>query len=504
MTSSSSIPIHDDLLEMVLSVLPAADFARASCVSRSWRRLCDRALHRRGPRLVSYVSVKPNIQDAVLEAIDGVFSEPMRPHFAIACVDGTDGLEFSHSLVRAKLGGNVPLITCKNLGFTGCDPVSKEVKEIPYVEVGHGVLLIVGFLPGLNVDVIPLLKAKKEALRETVVDSFINEIKSCTGLVSDHAFPTGVIMFSDFNADIRFMLEQMDQSLNGGTPIAGGKTECFIFSNGDGSRSGGSVSLLSLEQRRLRNRRQANQSDAFDAVALVFARHRIRPHGVGEIHFNLALSSGLFPIGSMYKASSVRVINNGPHRCITRLTARREGSSLELDGERLMLDFLNEVESGHLNTDIYIGVTKERKHLTQSDTSFAIHEVICDDEHLDVDGCGIHTGDTFCFYTPDSETALTSRSKAFEKLGPLEHRGTNIQAFGGLIFGCCGRDRYFLGEAASDCMAFVEKFPGVPFGGMLFCGEIARRPVDGENPLRRPQSLLNFYTTVYLLMSYAP
>lgn len=50
--------INDDLLQNITSRLPAVSFASASCVSKSWNKVCRRVLSR--PKLVSALSLNPS------------------------------------------------------------------------------------------------------------------------------------------------------------------------------------------------------------------------------------------------------------------------------------------------------------------------------------------------------------------------------------------------------------------------------------------------------------
>ncbi|KAJ1386209.1 Leucine-rich repeat domain superfamily, partial [Sesbania bispinosa] len=74
--------LSEDLLQQILSRLPALSFASASCVSKSWNSVCNRILSR--PKLSSALSLNLSSNDAVNEVLRKVLSEPIRPHFAIA------------------------------------------------------------------------------------------------------------------------------------------------------------------------------------------------------------------------------------------------------------------------------------------------------------------------------------------------------------------------------------------------------------------------------------
>lgn len=61
---------------------------------------------------------------------------------------------------------------------------------------------------------------------------------------------------------------------------------------------------------------------------------------MGSIQFHVALSNGMSPIGPMYKAVSVREIRD---KGTTWLTAKREGSIEELDGQTILNQIYDEV-----------------------------------------------------------------------------------------------------------------------------------------------------------------
>lgn len=52
--------LGDDLMQNVLSRLPALSFASAACVSRSWNSICNRVLS--VPKLCSAVSFNPILE----------------------------------------------------------------------------------------------------------------------------------------------------------------------------------------------------------------------------------------------------------------------------------------------------------------------------------------------------------------------------------------------------------------------------------------------------------
>lgn len=55
--------VNSDLLHNILIRLPAASFAQAACVNRSWNQVCNRIFSR--PKFASAISLNP-----VLEVLD--------------------------------------------------------------------------------------------------------------------------------------------------------------------------------------------------------------------------------------------------------------------------------------------------------------------------------------------------------------------------------------------------------------------------------------------------
>ncbi|CAK9327238.1 unnamed protein product [Citrullus colocynthis] len=85
-------PMNDDILHNIFGRLPAQSFAAAACVCKTWNSVCNRILCR--PKFASAVSLNPSLHVrlvAVKEVLQKVLSEPIRPHFGIACI----GLEFN-------------------------------------------------------------------------------------------------------------------------------------------------------------------------------------------------------------------------------------------------------------------------------------------------------------------------------------------------------------------------------------------------------------------------
>ncbi|XP_077226697.1 F-box/LRR protein isoform X2 [Tasmannia lanceolata] len=494
--------IGEDVLQNILSRLPALSYARATCTCRTWNRVCHRVLSR--PKLLSALSLKPNLQDAVEEASDKLLSEPFQPHFAIAFVGRKFSLRETHELIRAKMGTRIPIVTSCSQGIIGRDALTNELKEVSWnvhPSVGEGgIVLIAGFLPGLKVAAIPLIRSKEKSQQGPIVKSFLSNIKSYTESVSNSTSPMGIVMIADHSSDIRSVLEQMDYTLGGETIITGDVNGYFLFSSGD--KDGPGI------------------ADG-DAVALVFAKDRDKPDDIGEIHFELALSTGVSPIGPVYKAASVRVIQDEESECCTWLTATREGFSQRLDGATILSDLEAEMENDNSGGDFYIGVAIRRKCSIGSRrgkfSSFAFREVLGgDEEYLYVQDKGIRTGDTFRVYFPNVETALASRNNVFEKLKNLKNRSKSccremgisnrhkVEVFGGLMFTCCARGESFFGDPNVDSSVFSENFPDIPLAGMFCMGEIGSSPSikESSEEVNPNLSCLHVYSAVYLVMSY--
>ncbi|XP_068665888.1 F-box/LRR-repeat protein At5g63520 isoform X2 [Aristolochia californica] len=512
-----------DLLHNILSRLPAVSFSRAAATCRTFRKICTRVLNR--PKLLSALSLNTLLQDAVEEAFEKVLSEPIRPHFVIACIGRKFNLSKAHKLIQARLGDGIPVVTCLARGIIGKEVITGEFVEVQWDpddsrengkaynssrNIYRGILLIVGFVPGLKVDAVPLKRAKKRSERGALVESFLSEIKSFTSSASGSTSPLGILLFSDNDSDMRYVVGKMDEALGRDTIIAGDERGCFLFSGGEGfTNAGGS---------------EHNHED-FDAVGLVFATDRGKSHDIGEIHFNLLLSSGISPVGPTYKAASVRVSDDSM-TCFTWLTATREGSLERLDGQRIIADLENEMANGD-GADVYIGVLKRRKCSATSRrksfcSAFAFHAVNGgDEEYLFVEGDGIRTGDRFRCYVPNVETALLSRDTVFEELKHLKTSGAQStgdasgpqnanrmeQVFGGLMFTCYGRGESFYGKQNVDSSVFLENFPNTPMAGVFCAGEI------GCGPSTKPEDclesnpgniFLHVYSAVYVLMSYSP
>ncbi|XP_052181795.1 F-box/LRR-repeat protein At5g63520 isoform X2 [Diospyros lotus] len=371
--------IGEDVLQNILGRLPALSFASAACVCRSWNSVCNRVLN--GPKLSSALSLNDSLEVAVTEVVDKVLSEPLRPHFAIACISPLFCLNLAHELITGKLGSRIPVVTYESKGIIGRDAVTNKFEEVqwyiedqedPGTQVGSlfqnvisGILLTVGYLPGLKVDAVPLLQTTKDLdSRVPLVDKFVMDIKEYTTSISGCTPPVGIIMFGDPAINMTSILEKMDYAMPLDTFIVG--DECCRFRyrcQGDFGHTTQTGTRSSV------------------AVALLFLRDRNKSHGIGDIEFHFALSTGLSPLGPKFKAATVRERRK---ESLTWLTARREQSHVILDGQT-MLDDINDELTQHLADGIeypvlYIGVTKRRKYSVGLEkvkwmTSLTFHEI---------------------------------------------------------------------------------------------------------------------------------
>nr|KJB19812.1 hypothetical protein B456_003G119900 [Gossypium raimondii] len=324
--------VNDDILQNILFRLPASSFASAACVSKSWNKVCDRVLT--CPKLASALSLNPSLPDAVKEALDKVLSKPIRPQFAIASIGLQFSLEAAHQIITERLGSKVPVVTNAACGIIGRDAITNTMREVRWhmipaedgsvsqesEEFNRGIVLIVGYLPGLKVDAIPLLRPKMEH-RVTMVDRFMMDIRNYTVSVSGSVIPAGVIMFGDQHIDLTPVLAELDCVMPEETVIVGEASSRFVCKTA-------------------RNSEEYNPDlYFFDALALVFAKDKNKPPGIGETRFHATLSTGVMPFGPELKAISVTAKGT---EC-SWLTASMNGYHQILDSQRLLDDISEEV-----------------------------------------------------------------------------------------------------------------------------------------------------------------
>uniref|UniRef100_A0A3Q7IKT5 FIST C-domain domain-containing protein n=1 Tax=Solanum lycopersicum TaxID=4081 RepID=A0A3Q7IKT5_SOLLC len=473
--------INDDLLHNILSRLPALACANAAC-------------------------------DAVNEAVDKVLSKPIRPQFAIASVGPSFSLQQAHQLITGKLGSRIPIVTLISQGIFGCNAVDDEFKEVQWqfiendedhpdhVNENHGVLLTVGFLPGLKVSLIPLL-SKTRGTQALMIDELVRNIRECSSSVSGSASPVAILLFSDHETDMKPVLQKLDYAFCQETVIVG---------------EGGSQFLYQGEAA-VDHSNDAEYSSA--AVALSFLRDTGNPPGVGETQFHVVLAPGMAQIGPTYKAVAVR---ERPRDFSTWLTAKREAQVESLDGLTMFDQIYDEYGGDLYCSALYIGVSKRRKCSIGKEKASWIylqefHEVLRgDEEYLYVNGVGIRSGDSFQFYLANANATRDSCNNASNNITrlkrDLDHQNAGCSTykksvFGCLMFSCCGRGEFFL-QPILDCSPFVDNFPGITFSGTFSAAEIARGDLSQYGPVSEERSslrcCLHVYSTVYLIMSFTP
>ncbi|GMH31492.1 hypothetical protein Nepgr_033335 [Nepenthes gracilis] len=505
--------VGQDILQHILSKLPAQSFAYASCVSRTWNYICGRILSR--PKLSSALSLNPALEDAVAAIVEKVLSEPIRPHFAILYIERTFySLENAHRLITEKLGRGIPIITCEPSGIIGRDTINNEFREVKFerfdpeygIEERHrpGILLTVGYVPGLKADTIPLLNTQ-----EPKIDKFVIDIKDYSASVSGCTSPDAIILFGDPHCGMKPVINKMDYAMSTESIIVGSEGSRFKYTSCDNSKN------------IFTSPRGPNLS--VGAVALVFAKDKTKSHSLGKIQFHVSMAAGAAAVGPTYKAVSVKV-NRGESS--TWLTAKREGLDQILDGRQLLDNLDNELGDDVFESDLFIGLTKKRKCSFQSEkvksvTSLAYHHVLDGDEqYLYIRGFDIKTGDVFRFHVPDPKFALSSCRNVSDNLRKWK-QDSNVngcknatmaasdaagEVFGAFIFSCCGRGLPFFGRPNVDSSPILDNFPCIPLAGMFCCGEICRGPLisaSRENG-HTIRSNLHVYSAVYLVLTYCP
>ncbi|XP_074278513.1 F-box/LRR-repeat protein At5g63520 isoform X1 [Silene latifolia] len=490
--------LGDDLLQNIIGKLPAQSFASAACVNRSWNAVCARVLSR--PVIASALSLNSSLPEAMKEVVGKVLSGPIRPHFAILCICPAFDLDEAHRLITHKLGSKTPLITCDAGGIVGRDALSDQFSEVmfPYYDDEEvvdpadykGISLTVGYVPGLKVDVIPLMYSEEGHIS----DKFVMDIRDYSASVSGYTSPEAIFMFGDSEADMKPVIEKLDYALPEQTIIAGNETCRFRCSRMNNPSSS------SLPQ--------SDQAQTYGAVGLVFASNKNAPNGAWKIDFHFAVGAGVAAVGPNYRVVSAKSRNR---EYTTWLTAKREGENEPLDGEQILDDLLNvnlEAVDPIFNYDLYIGVTKRRKYSFGGEkvkalTFLSYHPVQQGDEqYLYVRGLDIKTGDSFRFYLSNPGFALGQCDTVSDNIRRIRHK----EMIGGFLFSCCGRGSTFFARPNVDSLPILNNFPSIPLAGM-FCGtEIGRGPPIAahsgpEQDKDLTRTCLHVYSSVYVLMS---
>ncbi|KAK9045927.1 hypothetical protein V6N11_051830 [Hibiscus sabdariffa] len=434
---------NDDILQNILFRLPASSFASAACVNKSWNKVCETVLAY--PKFATALSLNPSLPDAVKEVLDKVLSEPIRPQFAIASIGLQFSLEAAHQLVRWYM---IPELD---------GSVSREFVE----EFNRGILLIIGYLPGLKGPGV------------TMVSKLLVDIKNYTASVSDTTAPEAMIVFGDQRVDLTHVLAEIDHDMPDDTVIAGDACSRFIYKSGQNS--------------------QAYNSDLyfFDAVALVFANVKNKPDDIGEIQFHATMSTGVLSIGPELRA--ITVASKGSEW--SWLTISLNGSDQILYSQRILEEISRERENEP--GIFYIGVLQKRPSCIEQEkmelrTYLVFYEVIeANAEYLVVEGAGIQPGDTFQFY--HSETASETcriTSDGIDILNPGSCYGYhyyrdsaggvgNGGVFGGLLF-----SSQYCEETDFDTYPVYADTPPTPLAGLFCAREIGR---DFDTSLELPE-----------------
>ncbi|KAK1428528.1 hypothetical protein QVD17_17363 [Tagetes erecta] len=457
--------VGEDLLQNIVARLPALTFASAACVSRSWNCVCGRVLSR--PKLSSACSVKPTLKAAFEEVANKVLSEPIRPQFAIACVNHFS-MQQAKRLLTAKLSSKVPFIIGTSAGLIGRDAISGEFNENE-----QGMMLTVGYAPGLKVKSISLVQEPQPFM----IDQFIADIRDFSTSISGCQSPSAIMMFGRANALMNVM-EKLDNAMAPETVIVG--TCHYHFEHVVASAS---------------------------AFALVFVMDRNKPPGgAGETRFDAVLTSGLSPMGPTFKVVSVEAFDDDEDlsQWGLSLTGVREGPPGNFDRSKFPYE--------------YIGVTKRRiRNIVQKEakwtTSLSFHYIIEDDEddeYLCVSNMGIEVGDTYQYYYEDSDTIKSSVDNVSNFLRSFKKRSANgsdkWEVCGGLLFTSYSRGEEFLGEPNTDANAFLESFPGVTLAGATCDEEIGRGylATQESQELQSARACLHRFSAVYFIISYTP
>ncbi|KAM0066325.1 putative F-box domain-containing protein [Helianthus debilis subsp. tardiflorus] len=472
-----------DLLGNIVSRLHSVDFASADCVSRSWNRACCRVLC--CPKLSSACSFNSDLQVAVEGVANKVLSELIRPHFAIVSVGLCVDLPEARRLITARLSSKIPIVLSSSFGVIGRDVNSDEFIETRWRTgnaAGSGIMLTIGFLPGVKVNLISLSQPIGEDPFE--IDKFITDIWEFSASKSGRQSPAAIMIFSRSQQCMN-VVEKIDYAMSPETVIVGGGCCSLQYASGSSRNTA--------------------------ALALVFAEDMNKPPGVGETQFHTVLSSALLPVGPTCQVTSIKEIAT----LKTKLTARREGSYENLDVLALLNQVNEELRRRVATEDFFIGVTRRRNCSIDLEkvewvTSLVFHQVLeGDEESLIVDGIGIKSGDTFRLYCLDPTTAISSTANASAYIRSFKQGSTTggdkREVFGGYIFSSWCRGMQFFVQPDFDSSPLRDNFPGVTLGGMFSVLEIGR----GDSTLYAQEQnsarcCVHECGVVYLIMSYTP
>ncbi|GMH13668.1 hypothetical protein Nepgr_015509 [Nepenthes gracilis] len=448
----------DDILQHILSKLSAKSFARSACVSRSWRRICNAILFK--PKLCCAISLEPITEVAVEEVVEKVLSQPIKPQFVIACFTMHYNLETVHHLVKGKFGSTVPVVTNLVEGVIGVETQRNMFFEATAEDVESymmnqeeelydddelpvlGVALIVGWLPDMKVEAIPLIRSlDKEPVRSRL-SRFSRDIKNYAKSVSDLP-PAAVILFGDGDAAFSKRLFRMfDDVFNEETAIVGHVNGFFLHRSSEASRNV-----------------ESNDERCCEAIALVFARNMNKPSGVGETRFHVPCMTCVTRVGPTFSVASVR--ENNSKSFILGTTRENCG---RLGGSKI-LSLIHEMDERSWFEELYVGVEKqEAAGSSSSSASMSLHALKMDScqDRLVVEGTGISIGDSFSLYRPDFTRGLTLRRDGGEQ------SKIRKEVFGGVVFVAPFEFAHGLSREDNEYShPFLEQFPEVALGGMF-------------------------------------
>ncbi|XP_060183428.1 F-box/LRR-repeat protein At5g63520-like [Lycium barbarum] len=236
---------------------------------------------------------------------------------------GYDAVDEVVDKITGRFGCQIPVITSTSHGIFGQDANTNEFEEVQWdtfedndahadlVDEDQGVLITVGFLPGLTVDLIPLKKSRDEDI------------------------------------DIKPVLAKLDYAFSSETAIVGNGGSKFFYRG---------VTAIN---------RSNNKESSSAAVALSFSRDIGKPPGVGKTQFHVMLSTGISPIGPTYKAVYVKAMM--PYEYSTQLMGTTEDIDMNLDGDTVLDQIYDELGDHTHSQALYVGFTTRRKCTSQRD-----------------------------------------------------------------------------------------------------------------------------------------
>ncbi|KAK9071041.1 hypothetical protein SSX86_009609 [Deinandra increscens subsp. villosa] len=491
-TRSNIDDLGMDLLENILARLPSVDFAYADCVSRSWNHVCSRRVLCR-PKLSSACSMSRSLGVAVEDAVNKVLLEPIRPHFAIASVFQFD-LDEAHQLINAKLGSRFPLITVGRRDAASSNE-SKETRVYTWKDCSikaafdhshlwqtgkGGIMLTIGFVPGLKLQSIPLLKQGSGAL---MIDKFITDIREFSR--GPHS-PATILIFTEPKVGMDAVMQKLDLTMPSETAIVG--YHCMYRHTNGSSR----------------------KTKAAAAVSLVFVMDTNKPAGIGKTEFHVQLSSGMLPTGPVFAAASIK------NRCrlSTTVVARADGPCENLDGGTTAINqaytALERLYDTTLPSEIYIGITKRRKCSSIGGmTSLAFYDMVCcSPEYLSIQNTDmgvIETSDTFRIFYKDPTTVAANVSNGLRSYKQWSTtRGDKWEVLGGLVFTSSYRGGKSLDQPNVDTSLFFDNFPTATLGSTFYGPVFGRGNVEESQDHKSLCCYMHEYCGAYLILSYAP